>query len=60
MTLMKENSLRKTDAKGEFLYYKLQDFVWDEVFSDYILNPEASNFVWDYYWKLFGHLLSLK
>lgn len=45
MTLMKENSLRKTDAKGEYLYYKLQDFVWDDVLSDYIFHPKVLDYV---------------
>ncbi|KAJ9582219.1 hypothetical protein L9F63_003429, partial [Diploptera punctata] len=45
MTLMKESSLRKTDAKGERLYYKLQDFVWDDVLSDYIHDPKVLDYV---------------
>lgn len=33
---MKDVSLAKTDAKGEYLYNKVQDIAWDEVFSQYI------------------------
>ncbi|XP_069703085.1 phytanoyl-CoA dioxygenase, peroxisomal-like [Periplaneta americana] len=45
MTLMKDVSLRNTDVKGEFLYYKVQDFVWDEVLSKYILHPKVLDYV---------------
>lgn len=43
MTLMKEISLAKTTAAGQYLYYKLQDIVWDEVMSKYILHPKVSS-----------------
>lgn len=42
MTLMKEISLAKTTAAGQYLYYKLQDIVWDDVMSKYILHPKVS------------------
>ena len=42
MTLMKERSLMNTGATGEYLYYKLQDFVYEEVLSEYILHPKVS------------------
>ncbi|KAJ1531825.1 hypothetical protein ONE63_000478 [Megalurothrips usitatus] len=45
MTLMKDVSLAKTNAKGEFLYNKVQDFVWDDVFSTYIVLPELLDYV---------------
>jgi len=38
MTMMKDVSLKDTKAKGEFLYYKVQDIVWDDVFSKYITH----------------------
>ena len=38
MTLMKDVSLKDTGAKGEFLYNKVQDIVWDEVFQKYITS----------------------
>ena len=41
MTLMKEISLAKTTAAGQYLYYKLQDIAWDEVMSKYILHPKV-------------------
>jgi hypothetical protein len=43
MTLMKEISLAKTTAAGQYLYYKLQDIVWDDVMSMYILHPKVSS-----------------
>jgi phytanoyl-CoA hydroxylase len=43
MTMMKDISLMKTDAKGEFLYNKLQDFAFDPVFSKYILHEKVNN-----------------
>ena len=45
MLLMKEISLKNTGAKGEYLYYKLEDFVWDAVLSEYVLHPKASEFL---------------
>lgn len=41
ITMMKDISLAKTNAKGEYLYNKVQDIVWDEVMSKYILLPEV-------------------
>jgi phytanoyl-CoA hydroxylase len=41
MTLMKDISLSQTNATGEYLYYKLQDIVWDDVLSKYILHPKV-------------------
>lgn len=45
MTLMKDVSLAKTNAKGEYLYNKVQDIVWDDVMSKYILLPELLDYV---------------
>lgn len=42
MTLMKDISLAKTNAKGEYLYNKVQDIVWDDVLSKYITSPQVS------------------
>lgn len=39
MTLMKDISLSKTNAKGEFLYNKIQHISFDEVFSEYMFFP---------------------
>ena len=41
MVLMRDISLAKAGAKGEFLYNKLQDFIWDDVLSRYLLAPEV-------------------
>jgi hypothetical protein len=41
MTLMKDISLEKTNATGQYLYYKVQDIAWDDVFSKYILHPKV-------------------
>lgn len=41
MTMMKDVSLAKTNAKGEFLYNKVQDITWDDVLSKYIILPEV-------------------
>jgi hypothetical protein len=57
MTLMKDISLKGTNAVGQYLYYKLQDIFWDEVLSKYILHPKVCwkmnpawncYFLWDY------------
>ncbi|XP_066993380.2 phytanoyl-CoA dioxygenase, peroxisomal [Anabrus simplex] len=45
MTLMKDISLAKMGIKGERLYYKLQDIVWDDIFSKYILYPLILDYV---------------
>ncbi|XP_021926899.1 phytanoyl-CoA dioxygenase, peroxisomal-like isoform X1 [Zootermopsis nevadensis] len=45
MTLMKDISLKDTNATGEYLYYKLQDIVWEEVLSKYILHPKVLDYV---------------
>ncbi|XP_069703083.1 phytanoyl-CoA dioxygenase, peroxisomal-like [Periplaneta americana] len=45
MILMKEVSLKDTDLKGEFLYYKAQDYHWDEVLSKYALHPKVLDYV---------------
>lgn len=45
MILMKDVSLKDTNVKGEYLYNKVQDIVWDEVFSKYILHPKILNIV---------------
>ena len=41
MTLMKDISLSKTNAKGEFLYNKIQNISFDEVFSEYMFYPRV-------------------
>lgn len=50
MTVMKEVSLAKTTAAGQYLYYKLQDIVWDDVMSKYFLHPKVISrmTLWDY------------
>lgn len=45
MTLMKDISLAKTNAKGEYLYNKVQDIAFDNVFSKYILYPQLLDYV---------------
>lgn len=45
MTLMKDISLEKTNASGQYLYYKVQDIAWDDVFSKYILHPKVLDYV---------------
>ena len=45
MTLMKDISLAKSDAKGQYLYNKIQDFVWDETLSEYIVLPKLLDYV---------------
>lgn len=42
MTLMKDITLAKTNAKGEFLYNKIQNIAYDEVFSQYMFYPPVS------------------
>lgn len=41
MVLMRDISLAKEGARGELLYNKLQDFIWDDVLSKYLLAPEV-------------------
>lgn len=41
MTMMKDISLAKTNATGEFLYNKVQDIAYDEVFSQYMFYPDV-------------------
>lgn len=45
MTMMKDVSLKDTGAKGEFVYYKVQDIVWDDVFSKYITSDQLLDYV---------------
>lgn len=45
MTLMKDISLAKTNAKGEYLYNKVQDIVWDDVLAKYITSPQVLDYV---------------
>ncbi|KAK7871150.1 hypothetical protein R5R35_002396 [Gryllus longicercus] len=45
ITLMADVSLRQKGAKGEYLYNKAQDIVYDDVFSKYILLPEVLDIV---------------
>lgn len=41
ITLMKDLSLMKTAAQGEYLFNKIQDFMWDEVLYEFISLPEV-------------------
>lgn len=43
--LMKDISLAKLGAKGEMLYNKLQDFVYDEVLWEYCQLPQLVDYV---------------
>ncbi|XP_047001352.1 phytanoyl-CoA dioxygenase, peroxisomal-like [Schistocerca americana] len=45
MVLMKDISLAKTGATGEYLYYKAQDILWDEIFAKYITHPLLLDYV---------------
>lgn len=45
MVLMRDISLAKKGARGQFLYNKLQDFVWDDVLADYLTAPEVLDIV---------------
>ncbi len=42
MTLMKDISLAKTGAQGEYLYNKVQNIVYDDVFSQCMFYPKVS------------------
>lgn len=39
---MKDISLAKTNAQGEYLYNKVQEIAHDEVFSKYMFYPKVS------------------
>lgn len=45
MTLMKDVSLAKTNAAGEYLYNKLQDIAYDDIFSQYMFYPDLLNYI---------------
>ncbi|XP_071449410.1 phytanoyl-CoA dioxygenase, peroxisomal-like [Hetaerina americana] len=45
VTVMKDISLLKTNAKGEYLINKLQNIVWDEVFAKYFLLDKMLDYV---------------
>uniref|UniRef100_A0A1B6LX57 phytanoyl-CoA dioxygenase n=1 Tax=Graphocephala atropunctata TaxID=36148 RepID=A0A1B6LX57_9HEMI len=45
MFLMKEPSLERKGAKGEHLYYKIQDLLYDDVFRRYTALPELLDYV---------------
>jgi len=45
MFLMKEPTLRKAGAAGEHLIYKIQDLLYDEVFSIYTTLPKLLDYV---------------
>ncbi|XP_046390698.1 phytanoyl-CoA dioxygenase, peroxisomal-like [Ischnura elegans] len=45
VTVMKDISLAKTNAKGEYLINKLQNILWDDVFAKYFLLPELLDYV---------------
>ena len=40
--MMKDVSLVKSGVIGENLYYKVQDFVYDDVLFQYCQHPDAS------------------
>lgn len=42
--MMKDVSLAKTGVTGERLYYKVQDFVYDDILFEYCKHPDVSNF----------------
>jgi len=44
IVLMKDLSLMKSGATGERLYYKIQDFMWDEVLYEYLSYPKVPYF----------------
>lgn len=48
MVLMKDISLAKTNTTGQYLYYKVQDILWDDVFSKYMLHPKVCFVLSDY------------
>lgn len=41
MTLMKDISLAKTSARGEYLYNKVQHIAYDDVLSQYMFYPQV-------------------
>jgi phytanoyl-CoA hydroxylase len=43
ITMMKDVSLMKKGATGEYLYNKAQDIAFDDVLAKYILHPRVSN-----------------
>ncbi|XP_008484236.1 probable phytanoyl-CoA dioxygenase [Diaphorina citri] len=45
MTMMKDISLAKTGAKGEYLYNKVQELVYDEVFEKYTMHKKLLDYV---------------
>lgn len=52
MTLMKDVSLAKTNAQGEYLYNKVQDIAYDDIFSKYMFYPEVRAFI-TFFFKFF-------
>jgi len=45
LTMMRDISLAKTGATGEILYYKVQDFVYDDILFQYCQHPEVLNYM---------------
>ncbi|KAL1132147.1 hypothetical protein AAG570_010104, partial [Ranatra chinensis] len=45
MVLMKDISLAKSNAKGQYLYNKAQDILFDEVFEKYISHEKLLDYV---------------
>ncbi|KAK9504405.1 hypothetical protein O3M35_010744 [Rhynocoris fuscipes] len=45
ITMMKDISLMKKGAQGEFLYNKLQDILYDSVFEKYFFHPKLLEYV---------------
>jgi phytanoyl-CoA hydroxylase len=42
LTMMKDVSLMKKGAVGENLFYKVQDFVYDDVLFEYCRHPTVN------------------
>lgn len=42
---MKDISLAKTNAQGEYLYNKVQDIAYDDIFSKYMFYPKVRTFI---------------
>lgn len=47
LMIMKDPSLKKTGAKGEYLINKMQDFIFDNIFWKYVSNDNVVNVVQD-------------
>jgi len=45
LTMMKDVSLAKSGVTGEKLYYKVQDFVYDDVLFQYCQHKKVHKFI---------------